>query len=88
MRGAIVYTLVLLMVISPIQPLLYTMPVPSASRAPQPLPQERAGGYYYYHYEYDPLFLFFESILYIGLVVGTLLILDEHLDNVTIIIYD
>ena len=88
MKHIVIYVLVFSMLISPLNGVLYSMPVPSAPRTVQPQTEERAGGYYSYYYDHDPFFLFFESLLYIGLVVGALILLDQQLDNVTIIIYD
>ena len=73
--------------------LIHAMPVPS--EAPVQVQTQNiepeSGGYIYagydpYYYEGDWLLLFLESCLYVGLVLGSIIILDEHLDNVTIII--
>ena len=88
MRHFVIYILVYAILIYPLNGVIYSMPVPSAPQPAQHQAEEEAGGYYYSYYDYDPFFLFFESLLYIGLVVGALIILDEQLDNVTIIIYD
>ena len=71
----------------PVHRLAEAMPVPSASQPPVQ-EETRAGGYYGYYYEGDPLLLFLETVLYVGLCVTALIILDEHTDNVTIIVQD
>jgi len=89
MKKGISCILMLSILIYPLNGFMYGMPVPSVlSPADRPMPEKQAGGYYYHYYDYDPFYLFFESILYITLVVATIAVLDAHLDNVTIIIYD
>lgn len=90
MKYALVWLITAGLIFLPCNSLLHAMPI--ASQAPS-APETAGtpvygGGHSYYYYEGSPVMVFLETALYIGLIVGALIILDEHLENVTIIIYD
>jgi len=89
MRGLVVWILIPALAAAPCASSLSAMPVSSSpAPAPEPPPREGGGYYSYYCWEYDPFLLFFETLLYVGLIVSALVILDEQLDNITIIVYE
>jgi hypothetical protein len=90
MRVKAVYILILLLVATPLHNIVMAMPVPSGTVDPErgEVPAPEAGGYHYYYWDHDPVLLVFETLLYIGIIVSALIILDQHTDGLTIIVYD
>ncbi|MFH1708354.1 MAG: hypothetical protein ABIF71_10640 [Planctomycetota bacterium] len=87
MRIPIILVLVAGLIALPFPHRLEAMPVPSHPLPAGIAPEPAAGGYYYDSYYYgNPMMALLETALYLGLVVGALILLDEHTDGLTIVI--
>lgn len=90
MKKILSITLLFFIIFLPVNNLLFGMPIPSShpTQASVKHAPIHRGAYHYSYYDRDPIFLFLETALYVALMVSALIVLDENLDNITIIIQD
>jgi hypothetical protein len=87
MRALLISLITFGLIFLPANGLLEAMPIPSAPADPPEQAQPASGGYYHYYGD-DPVWVFIETALYVALCVGALIVLDNNLENVTIIVQD